>query len=1527
MSRVLKEGCKWVLDGKYFDTEEALDLYIRSRIEDGTYDISDGELKISQSVDLQQRAKNIIEKIKVDLAGVSVLVTPANNPNFNGSFEDFEPYYRIPNSIGVNRFLQNFPKPGTTDPFVPPFNKEEWRIYTKSQLISSGKTEAEANEIIQKTEQTWPQLSEIGTEVHKIFEQVFNGEVPIHQESTNLSNTVFDSVVNQAKKLKSDILDIYPDAEIYTELGILTKDLNPEIKATLEARGGYDSINGKIDLLVIDKQGKAHLYDFKVSRKEVGDWDTEYGEEKTKLRKNLEWWDIGKLNSASYQLAFYASILKQKGIDVRDANIIPVKLELSYKDPDNKALVDSVDSVEIQETKSRLPGVLSGKFAAQINQTVEQMFRESGEEIVKLLNIFNNFFPKNTTLQMIEDRRANAEYYRHNDRYVKELRNSDFKPKNHPNAKFKLIQWGIPQNPVVWCDTEEELNSALESFVSALSTSKGDFCSDFGHTIQDIINGTADLDSLTAKVPDDQKSWVETRFKRYFVEGWSLDSSEDLLINGIFIFTLGNRAEVVVIEENDLNTVLDLGMGKTLLGKNTSDKYIDRLKILESSNGFLGLMKGMIYIANNQEAFKNKRVTEVSVINPNMGQEKTQLNSRLIYNYNQLCDKNPDIDTPKIVSDCFFEDVEALMQNAESRMQGEGETILGLVKANNAEQQADYLQTVIAALKNKHKELYTGRDLNDATFISPVWQAYYYLTQAQLALTGNFTSEESHEGMWFSKGMKLNGYMVSAPQYSTSSDLRQLGTLLQNYENDVAKQVYKTGWKVEQAFIKLYETEGNGTKVFNSWFKRNSDGSLDERFLLKDPDSSDFTGSVESREALRLFLETMCQLRRPNATPSEIEEMKATEEYYEVPLHEAVWSRQLKGNINDNGFGKGIIKTIRDKWKEASTLTKNVFAENEVDALKENKAGKTLYNKFDLKGSRRLQKIHDHGGIGFFETNMEIVFNQALVAFIRSEIAKDYIPRIQALKLGLKYAQDHGGVENAKIQEAFDKIVRSKFYGESIISKDLEPLYKWLSFIRSIFTTMTLSVNIPSFLRESLQGIYTGISRAGVKLLPGVDEKNYIKALTHVIQESHKNFSSVSLLQQLNAQYQMANQSVNQIANQRRVNWINVKNWGKDTLFLTATAPDFMHRVSILVAKMMGDGCWEAHSLNEDGQLVYDFKKDKRFEQYLANNVNHKDYLAQKSLYLSMIDEFNKNGYKKEDGSKLEEGDDLPQAYTNTESQSIKNYADLLYGHYDESSRALINDTFLGSFFLQYKTYITAKFEQWTMPAGIYNTSTLKQQFDPITKEELYQTISYDEEGKPVRNIVRKSQVSQEEIDNGNARLYYDYEGIPMEGLFQEMTHFAKSIATLDFKKFKELWDNPTDRGFLLLGLHDQFIMALLMFLATFIFGNIVDADHPWNPVEVGRKIRDYGPVEQLAYNVLQGSTVDAQFIGMAGGNNGILQSMGANPPLLTAIKRFSSTNMKMIQGKQSLAYTTSQNFGAIRTFQGVIKNFDKLQQ
>ena len=122
MSRILNDGCKWLLkldNGKIkeFSTEAALDKFIQDKVKDGTYNVEDGKLKIVQSVDLVERTKKLLDDIKAEISGVAVWVTPdqikANNPSFNENSEEIEGYYKIPNSIGVNKFLQGYVNPDT----------------------------------------------------------------------------------------------------------------------------------------------------------------------------------------------------------------------------------------------------------------------------------------------------------------------------------------------------------------------------------------------------------------------------------------------------------------------------------------------------------------------------------------------------------------------------------------------------------------------------------------------------------------------------------------------------------------------------------------------------------------------------------------------------------------------------------------------------------------------------------------------------------------------------------------------------------------------------------------------------------------------------------------------------------------------------------------------------------------------------------------------------------------------------------------------------------------------------------------------------------------------------------------------------------------------------------------------------------------------------------------------------------------------------------------------------------------------
>ena len=91
---------------------------------------------------------------------------------------------------------------------------------------------------------------------------------------------------------------------------------------------------------------------------------------------------------------------------------------------------------------------------------------------------------------------------------------------------------------------------------------------DFGHKLQDVFAGNLLAERISDNIPDSKKSWVEDRFKRYFDEGWSLDSNEDCIADGFLVFSLGNKSEIVILERNPLHTVISLGLGKSLLGKN-----------------------------------------------------------------------------------------------------------------------------------------------------------------------------------------------------------------------------------------------------------------------------------------------------------------------------------------------------------------------------------------------------------------------------------------------------------------------------------------------------------------------------------------------------------------------------------------------------------------------------------------------------------------------------------------------------------------------------------------------------------------------------------------------------------------------------------------------------------------------------------------------------------------------------------------------------------------------------------------------
>lgn len=189
-------------------------------------------------------------------------------------------------------------------------------------------------------------------------------------------------------------------------------------------------------------------------------------------------------------------------------------------------------------------------------------------------------------------------------------------------------------------------------------------------------------------------------------------------------------------------------------------------------------------------------------------------------------------------------------------------------------------------------------------------------------------------------------------------------------------------------------------------------------------------------------------------------------------------------------------------------------------------------------------------------------------------------------------------------------------------------------------------------------------------------------------------------------------------------------------MFFFSKAPDMLHRMAWLVSKMLQDNVYDAHSMVGD-KLVYDFSKDGRFEQLIKGNKTHKDYAFQKQLYLKTLEQFNEEGYalNGDPANGKDYGDALPRAYTNREAVGIKNIADTCYGHYDKDTQSLMKNMFLGSFFLQFRTFITAKLEQWIMKPNVYNVENLKQVYNE-DGVRMMQRYNYDENGNVTKDII-----------------------------------------------------------------------------------------------------------------------------------------------------------------------------------------------
>ncbi len=199
----------------------------------------------------------------------------------------------------------------------------------------------------------------------------------------------------------------------------------------------------------------------------------------------------------------------------------------------------------------------------------------------------------------------------------------------------------------------------------------------------------------------------------------------------------------------------------------------------------------------------------------------------------------------------------------------------------------------------------------------------------------------------------------------------------------------------------------------------------------------------------------------------------------------------------------------------------------------------------------------------------------------------------------------------------------------------------------------------------------------------------YTEAMKIIVGDTPDFMKQITAIESLNIQYRMANMDINGMVDKVTSNKKGMSALGSRWMFWMTGCPDYLNRMSIFIAQMIKDGSWDAHTM-VNGELKYDWKQDKRFSIYAKGLTNHQDYASQRAKYLRLVEQLNIEGVTNQYGEPLKEGDDLIRAYSSIERDSLKSFANMMFGYYDHEDKALVNNIFFGSLWLQFRTFFSA---------------------------------------------------------------------------------------------------------------------------------------------------------------------------------------------------------------------------------------------
>lgn len=1234
-----------------------------------------------------------------------------------------------------------------------------------------------------------------------------------------ISDSLINSMVEQARKIDKEIRAKYgDDCMILSEKKIIGSGI---------FGNNSTPIVGKMDLFIISKDGRMGILDFKCSPKEYTEFNdqedpTKYDPAKIRTfqyqlaayRRLLN--SIGIDSASQIDLAIiplqfqnyrFNSTTKKVQFDGISSLDTAIQVLSNTKYLTGGELYNTIESnLEQMFPKSlNLENLSTGEILQSIQDEEKILFKElakkknmTDEDITKYIQKHGGV-KKNKITNNWE-----FKYYKYNDK-DKEIINGN-KTQAEAEAlifdkvkqKFQIKEDYIPLT------TE----SIRKSFIQAMENDENiDF-----HK----LSGSKSYSGEDPLWLQKQLGKYNNNIKYQLLSSPELDPILDQL--GILLFEnkITRLIDVVKISgQYDPTKAAELGgenskNRNSLLGTFIADEVVNadsNSQIMEGAIGNVELMEAMLLLNKLPQLFQDqvRGVGRIELIVPRSQKGMTASNEQLLDNFRRLCKLG------KINNNFINEknNTEGIIKMA-SYVDICKATFREILESPNTEKG---LGKIYQSIQNEVKSCLSDLDWNNPQLLRQRLIQLdknlvdaYHLNQEKGTIQSEETNPEYklHQDILFAisqlSGVKLLQQLEDHAKFTlaggiSGTEIDNPGTLQSKTLNEFTDQVTKAYQNVRDNVIAFNQElrskvealkKAKGFGLAQQYTVGNQVSSLYQNMFDKDSDDLIFVNpwdnnvnlSNEERDFLKFAILKINDNRIKNFNPENIENLIKSNpaKYLRVPLVKGDLTSEIaiRGgwmNFIRSRFAMLSPSKLKERFDRAAT---NLLDDSQQKKI-ENEDIWEAINSFDASEDnddyrRQLLSSEALGGKSYFEHNLETLLLKHTSAYKMADELNDIFPVLRALTLNLN-AQ--GAILNDKFQNDLEyilKYVKTRIHNQPIENRKdgLEQVAADVTkTMMSTASKLALAFN-PRQWYQFLDGIWKDCQlyfRNAPEEGTPFTKEGLLNGWKLAMSDLAHFGNTFTMGELLNQQYGFNDMDANSYIDRIKTDNTGLLYHFWNVGFRFASRPDYYNRMTIFYAQMQKDGSLDAHKM-VDGKLVYDWTKDKRFDVFAkGDKSNLEKYNQQKSLYITMGQQFEQEGVRNEDGSlfklDLKNIQPLPKAYTNQQSEGMKALSDRIYGYYAHEKKSMIHSSLVGAMLMQMNTYWSAKKNQYAQ------TRSFTQEGDWAQYEENGQLYYWkeDEDGDLIPTT-----------ENTGVPLQV-WKGRPQEGIFLTGFELIKAAA------------------------------------------------------------------------------------------------------------------------------------------------------